>query len=100
MAPTISANSLLAAASTSQIVNVTGRRLTSTDTTFTIAAFARVKGSGGYGNWRASPAAFTSGHLATSEGNKIMRARKSQRQWRQLRWKPEREFPLIPGLRE
>ena len=38
--------------------------------------------------------------LGEGEANRIMRARKSPRQWRQLRGKHECEFPLIPGRRE
>src|SRR5262249_24331996 len=48
--------SLLPGGSTAQTLNVTGRKLISADTTFTIADFATAKGSGGYGNCRASQA--------------------------------------------
>src|SRR6185312_9495746 len=97
MEATTSANSSLRGSSTAQTVNVTGRRLTSADTTFTIADFARAKGFGDYGNCLTSPAAFTSGHLDRAKANRIMRARKSPRQLKRLRRKPESEFP---GRRE
>ena len=47
----------------SQTVNVTGRRLTSARTRFTIAGSASAKGFGDYGNCLTRQAAFTSGHL-------------------------------------
>src|SRR5205823_6000382 len=47
-----------------------------------------------------SQAAFTSGHVDRAKANRIMRARKSPRQWKQLWWKPECEFPLASGRRE
>src|SRR5882672_12952537 len=100
METTTSANSSLPGGSTAQTVNVTGRRLTSARTRFTIAGFARAKGFGDYGNCLTSQAAFTSGHLDRAKPNRIMRARKIPRQWKQLRWKPECEFPLIRGWRE
>ena len=81
-----------------QTVNVTGGRLTSAETTFTIEGFAREKESGDYGNCLTSQVAFTSGHLDKAKSNGIIRARKSLRQWKQLRGKPE--FPMIPARRE
>src|SRR5262249_4018677 len=94
-----SAYSLLPGASTAQTLNVTERKLTSADTTFTIAGFATAQGSGGYGNCRASQAAFTSGHSARAKANRITKARKSPRQSKQLRRKPDCEPSLIPALR-
>lgn len=90
----------LAGGSMTKKGNVTGRRLTSARTRFTTAGFARAKGFGDYGNCLTSQAAFTSGHLDRAKPKRIMRARKSLRQWRRLRWKPECEFPLIPDWRE
>src|SRR5262249_49909412 len=91
--------SLLPGGSTAQTLNVTGRKLISADTTFTIADFATAKGSGGYGNCRASQAAFTSGHSARKKANRITTVRKSPRQSKQ--WpKPDCEPSLIPALRE
>jgi hypothetical protein len=81
-------------------VNVTGPKLTSADTTFTIVAFEMARGSGGYGNCRASRAVFTSGRSARKKETKITKARKSQRQWKQSRWIPECEFLLIRRRRE
>src|SRR5262245_60623397 len=97
---TTSDGSLLPGNSTAQMVNVTGRKLISADTTFTIAGFARAKGSGGYGNCQASQAAFTSGHSGRRKANTITRAWKSRLEWKHLRWKSECEFSLIPGQRE
>src|SRR5205814_1647692 len=85
-----SADSLLLAASTRRTASVTGQRFTSPATTFIIAGFARAKGFGDYGNCRASQAAFTSGRLERAKANRIMRAQKSPRQWKQLRWKRRR----------
>src|SRR5438552_16825385 len=84
MEATTSANSSLLVVSARQTASVTGRRLTSADTTFTIADFARAKGFGDYGNCLTNQAAFTSGHLDRAKANRIMRARKSPRQWKQL----------------
>jgi hypothetical protein len=65
-----------------------------------VAGFARAKGFGDYGNCLTSQASFTSGHMDRAKANRIMKARKSQRQWKQLWWKPECEFPLASGRRE
>src|SRR5262245_170447 len=81
---TTSDSSWLLDISTKRVSSVTGPRLTSADTTFTTADSARAKGFGDYGNCRASQAAFTSGNSATSKANKIRRARKNLRQWKQL----------------
>jgi hypothetical protein len=62
--------------------------------------FREAKGFGGYANCLTSQAVFTSGHLDSAKANRIMRARKSPRQWKQLGWKPEYEFPLASGRRE
>src|SRR5882762_2459921 len=62
--------------------------------------FRECKGIWGYGNCLTRQAAFTSGHVDRAKVKRIMRARKSPRQWKQLRWKPECEFPLIPRWRE
>src|SRR5436190_5730657 len=100
MAATTSANSSLLVVSARQTASVTGRRLTSADTTFTIADFARAKGFGDYGNCLTSQAAFTSGHSGRKKATRITRARKSQRPSKQLQRKPDRERLLIPCLRE
>ena len=76
---------VLPGGSTAQTVNVTGRRLTSARTRFTIADFARAKGFGDYGNCLTRQAAFAFGHLDRGKATGIMRARKSPRQWKQLR---------------
>src|SRR5215510_5395982 len=97
---TTSASSLLQGGSTTQTVNVTGPRLTSADTTFTIAGFAKAKEFGDYGNSQTNQAAFTSGRSGRRKATSITKPWKSPRPWRQLQRKPEREFLLILDLRE
>jgi hypothetical protein len=63
-------------------------------------SFAKAKEFGDYGNSRANQAAFTSGRPGRKKATSITKAWKSPRPWRQLQRKSEREFPLIPGLRE
>jgi hypothetical protein len=94
----ISANSLLLAVSTRPMVSVIGRKPIWVRTMFTIAGFARARGSGDYGNCRASQAAFTSGRWGRTKANRITIARKSPRQSKQLR-EFCRGHPPSPQLR-
>src|SRR6266496_5721721 len=62
-----------------QTVSVTGQRLTSARTTFTIADSAKAKASGDYGNCLTSQVVFTSGHSDNKKANTVKRVRKSRR---------------------
>src|SRR5947199_6704489 len=83
--------SLLPVVSMTQAANVTGRKLTSARTMFTIVVFARAKEFGDFGNCRAIRGVFTFGRSAKRKANRSTKARKSQRHWKQLRRRPVHE---------
>src|SRR5262245_3315069 len=87
MGMTTSASLLLWGDSTAQTGNVTGPKLTSTDTMFTIADYARARVSGDYGNCLTSQAAFTSGRSDRKKANRFTGAPKSPHQPKQSRRK-------------
>src|SRR5262245_23149549 len=62
-----------------QTASVTGQRLTSGRTTFTIADSAKAKASGEYGNYLTNQVAFTFGQLENKKANTVKRVRKSRR---------------------